>query len=148
LRAARRSALSGIVIFVTADGEVPAPFDLDMAAASLQADAADLHTFFEVLATKLTSALGSALEVERESGFFNKNKGRLKSLTVRIGDNTFQATTTKGRIECRKLHAVRGIVLNSEELGLPDWLKQLLTALNAEAQNSAAARNALENLLT
>ena len=44
--------------------------NFDLLAASLRADAADLKTFMEVLATKLSDALPNMVRVEREGGLF------------------------------------------------------------------------------
>ncbi len=129
-------------------GDLPVePTDLDLLTASLRADAPDNETFFEVLGTKLRSALGERVTLERGGGFL-KRDNRVRSIVVDLGDMVLSATRDKGRITCQARRSVRGIVLKTEDLDLDGWLVRLAQLLAEEARRSAATRNALQSLLT
>ncbi len=121
--------------------------DLDALAASLRADASDTGVFFQVLAAKLLDAMPGEVDVEREGGLFKKDH-HAKRIVVRAGDDVFEAELRRGAVACRHAHAVRGITLRSEELGLDQWLRALVGVLAARAQDSAAATAALRSLVT
>ena len=63
-------------------GGVP---DFDLLASSLRADARDIETFAEALATKLEAALGERVEVERKGGLLGRKRVRLVCAT--LGDH-------------------------------------------------------------
>jgi hypothetical protein len=123
--------------------------DFDMAAAALQADAADGDTFFEVLAGKLEGALGDRVQLRREGGRFKKVR-RVEAITVDFSPAgpTLEAARSGSGYECRVRRAVRGIVVSSAEVPLAEWLDGLVRNLAEEAKRSEAARNALQGLVT
>jgi hypothetical protein len=95
-------------------------------AASLRASSGDLETFVTVLAGKLEQALPGRVRIERRA---------VRFLLARDAD-----------LETRRAKAVRGVVLNSEELPLDAWLQALCRDLASEAQDSEESRIALERL--
>jgi hypothetical protein len=123
--------------------------DFDMLAASLRADAADGDTFFEVLAGKLSGALGERVQLRREGGMFKKAR-RVEAVTVDFAPSgpVFEATKSAKGFECRVRRAVRGIVVSNTEVSLAEWLDSLVQNLAEEAKRSEQARNALEGLIT
>ena len=132
-------------------GDVP-PADADVSAlsASLQSDARDSAVFFAVLCTALESALPESTVVERERSLF-KSKRRPHRLTVRIGDDTFEAEEGGGHLSCRQVHAVHGVgggLPFTKELGVGEWIDALLGGVAKDAQASAAATAALRSLAT
>jgi hypothetical protein len=76
--------------------------DFEMLAASLRADAADVRTFLEVLATKLSGALPSLVQVEREGGVFKKEH-RVKAIRVQIEEHGYELRHAAGSIEAHHL---------------------------------------------
>jgi hypothetical protein len=128
----------------------PAQPDLDALAASLHADASDSTVFFRVLCDKLVDALPQNTAVEREHSVF-KNKRLARRVTVRLGDDTFEAELGQGEITCHENHAVHGVgggMPWSKQLGVDEWLHALVTAVANEAQTSATAASALRTLVT
>jgi hypothetical protein len=124
-----------------------APGQLDLVAAALRADAADVATFFEVLVGKLAGSLGERVEVVSEKGLLHR-AGKPRRVAVRLGDASFEAERDRDRVVCRVRHVVRGVVLRTDEVALDEWLGALARALVEEASKSASARAALEALLT
>jgi hypothetical protein len=121
--------------------------DLDVLAASLRADASDIGVFFQVLGGKLLDSMPGGVELAREGGLFKKDHP-IKKIVVRAGDDVFEAELRQGAVGCRHAHAVRGITLRSEEMGLDQWLRALVGVLAGQAQSSAQASAALRSLVT
>jgi hypothetical protein len=125
----------------------PPEQDIDALAASIHADAGDLGVFFQVLAAKLSDAMPGIVDLERERGLFKKDRP-VRKLTVRAGDDVFEAELRQGAVATRHSHAVRGITLRSEEMDFQAWLRALLGALQTRARSSADANAALRSLVT
>jgi hypothetical protein len=121
-------------------------FDLD--AAGLRADGRDVAAGVEVLAVKLEAALPSECRVQRRArSLFNRDKV-VEAIEVRLGDSRYSLRQHPGRVEASRDREVRGVVIKRESLGLPDWVAALEGELREQAQTSAAARTALERLVS
>jgi hypothetical protein len=122
---------------------------LELVMASLRADASDATTFFAVLGEKLADALGDRVRLVRSGGRFRKG-GAVERILVNLGDWELEAAQPKGASSprCTVRHSVRGVVLRSEEVEVDQWLAQLGRTLADEAERSAAARAALQALLS
>ena len=116
----------------------------EIVAASLRADARDLDTFFEVLAVKLSASFPETTNIDRE-GF--RGRGRVKSISVALGEQRYGLERSSIGVSCRRARAVREIVLKSEELSLDDWIDSLSQDLAEAAEQSERGRLALERLL-
>jgi len=128
------------------DASPPDP-DLDTIPASLHLDAADIAVFFQVFCSKLLDAVPGAVQVQREGGLFKKEHP-IKKITVRVGEDVFEAELSRGAVACRHAHAVRGIVLRSEDLGFEAWRRALVKVLGGQAQVSAEALAGLRSEVT
>jgi hypothetical protein len=122
------------------------PADLDLVAASLRADAADLDAFVEALAVRLEGALPGQVEVERKGGLLGGNK-RVRRIAVSLGDQRYEADVDRGRVTCRRRSVVRGIALKTQELDLDAWIDALSRDLVEEGERSERGRQALARLL-
>ena len=119
----------------------------ELVASSLRADAGDLRTFTEALATKLEGALPNQTTVQRKSeGLFSKTK-RVQHISVDVGDQRYDLAVRGAGLECRRCKSVRGIVLKTEEVPLDEWIDDLSRQLADAAQQSEQARLALQRLL-
>jgi len=127
-------------------GQDDPPDDLDALAAGMRADSSDVTVFFQVLGAKLAAAMPEEVKLQREAGLFKKEHP-IRKIIVDAGDDVFEAEYRNGQVHCRHRHAVRGIVLRTDEPGFDDWLQSLTKALAALAQSSAAARSALLSLV-
>jgi hypothetical protein len=128
------------------DATPPDP-DLDSVTASLHLDAADIGVFFQVFCSKLLDAVPSAVTVTREGGLFKKDHP-IRKISVRAGEDLFEAELSRGAVTCRHAHAVRGIVLRSEEQGFDAWRRALVQVLGTQAQVSAEALAGLRSEVT
>jgi hypothetical protein len=120
--------------------------DLDLVAASLRADAADLEAFVEALAVKLEEALPGQAQVERRGGLLGANK-RVRRIEVTLADQRYELEYERGRVTCRRRSVVRGIALKTQELDLDAWIAELSKELLAESERSERGREALARLL-
>jgi hypothetical protein len=120
--------------------------DIDLVAASLRADAADLEAFVEALAAKLEAALPDQVQVERRGGLLGGNK-RVRRIEVTLGDQRYEAEYERGRVTCRRRSVVRGIALKTQELDLDAWIAALSQDLLEESERSERGRQALARLL-
>lgn len=121
--------------------------NFDLIAASLRADAGDLRTFVEALATKLEGAFGGHVHIERKGGMLGGAK-RVRRIALELGDEEYDLEHDDGNVACRRRTVVRGIALRSEELHLESWIDAVSDALAQEAQTTERGRIALEKLLS
>jgi hypothetical protein len=120
--------------------------DFDMLAASIRADAADMKTFLEVLASKLAGALPSMVQVEREGGLFKKEHP-VRAIRVQIEERGYELRRAAAGIEARLYHHVQGVTLKNQVVRLDEWIGALSEHLTKHAETSATARNALDQLV-
>jgi hypothetical protein len=128
------------------DASPPEP-SLDNVAASLHLDASDIRVYFQVFCSKLLNSVPGMCEVQREGGLFKKEHP-IRKITVRVADDVFEAELTRGSVACRHSHAVRGIVLRSEDLGFAPWRDALVQLLSSQAEVSAKAVEGLRSEVT
>jgi hypothetical protein len=123
--------------------------DLDLLSAAIRADASDTDSFFRVLAAKLAEALGDRVVIKREGGLFKRDKpavGIKVDLATGAGV-VLEANRNGGGIDCLVSRPVRGIVVSSKQVTLPEWVDNLAKALASEAQQSEQTWAALHGLL-
>ena len=116
----------------------------ELLAASLRADARDLDTFLEALATKLSAAFPDNTKVERK-GF--RGSGRVRAIDVELGEHRYRLERESSGPSCSRARTVRGIVLKNDELGLDAWIDALAQDVSESAEQSERGRVALERLL-
>jgi hypothetical protein len=118
----------------------------ELLAASLRADAGDTGAFLEALAAKLGGALPQRVRVERGGGLFSHHP--VRRLAANLGDWEYVIEAGPGgSLNAARTHAVRGISLKSEPLGLDEWIEDLAADLAVLAQRSTQDRAALQRLL-
>jgi hypothetical protein len=125
------------------------PVDLDLLAAALRADTADIDLFFEVLGGKLLEILGDRVEIERIGSRFKKDRpiGRIAVDFDPVGPR-LEVTREKRGLSCHVRKMVRGIVISDTEVDVATWTATLVASLGDEATHSASTRLALQSLLT
>ena len=128
----------------------PSDADLDAFAASLQADSRDSTVFFRVLCERLLTALPEATVVERERSLL-KSRRLARKVTVHLGSETFEAELGAAGVTCRHVHAVQGIgggMPWSKQVGVDEWLHDLVAAVAQDAATVASAASSLRSLVT
>jgi uncharacterized protein YhdP len=125
--------------------------DLELIAASLRADLADVAAFVESLAVKLEEALPGHAMVERARQGF-RGPRLVRRIAVDAGGERLELRREQlrtGAASVQTLHArvSGGIVLKTEEIEIDQWLAALAACLAAEAERSERVRQSLGRLL-
>jgi hypothetical protein len=120
--------------------------ELDLIAAALRADAANLVTFVEALAAKLEEAVPGLVAVERGRGGL-RGRRRVQKLAVDAGGERLELVPHRDGIEARRARVSGGIVLKTEPIDMDEWMHGVSAALAREAARNGRARAALERLL-
>ena len=126
-------------------GDGSQDLDLDLLASSLRADGGDVRVLLRALVTRLSDALGDRLAVERASRF--RRSDEIRRVSIRLGDDQFDATVDGGAVVCTISRSSGGIRIRSNRVGVDEWLRRLLGALRDEAATTEATRVALESLV-
>jgi hypothetical protein len=122
--------------------------DIDLPAAALRADGADLEISIEALATSLEQALPGIASVERHKvGGFRSKRREVRRIAVPLGDEQFELLRDDQRTQCTRHKVVRGITLSRQELPMAEWIAALVDGLTRGAEVSERDRVALEGLL-
>jgi hypothetical protein len=121
-------------------------YDLNMAAAALRSNSADVHQLVRALCDELSDTLGDRLKIQHGGGRFHKSE-EISSVQITMAHNLFEASIDGASLECTLGHVSGGIRIRSETLSVNDWILKLLEALRDEAAHSDAARLALENIV-
>jgi hypothetical protein len=120
----------------------------DLAAAGLRGDGTEMAISFEVLASKLERALPSQARVERHGGgLLGRGAKHVRAVRVELGSAAYLLGVENGRLEGFRERQVGGIAIKRETLDPDEWVAALTADLRAEAERSAHARAALEELL-
>ncbi len=136
----------------------PVPYDPDdsagsveLLAAALRQDAADLEVYARVLTGTLADALPpGAVTVGRKRGMADRlagREGRVERLDIALGEQRLALNLTGGRVTGEICKEVRGIVLSRRPAPLDEWVRELANAIAARAESDARAKAALERLI-
>jgi hypothetical protein len=120
----------------------------DLVAAGLRGDGTDLAISVEVLANKLEQALPGLARVERHGGgLLGRGEKRVRRVQVELSGCCYQLTVDGPRVQGFRERQSGGIAIKREALDPNEWIAALGADLRAEAERSAQARAALEELL-
>lgn len=126
---------------------------VDLLAASLRLDTADLSLYAGFLLSTLSGALPAEMvRVERRRSLKQRlagSEGDVVEVSVQIDDRRY--TLRRERLDAAPTatvaHEVGGVVLSRQQVALDAWARELATGLLRRAESSAAAREALERML-
>ena len=125
--------------------------DVEMLAAALRQDSADLDIYAKVLSVNLVESLPrDAVQVVRKRSLSDRAAGREGSVTnldVALGDSRLALRMDRGRVVGEICKEVRGVVLSRQQVGLDEWIAALAQALSDAASSNARAREALQRWL-
>jgi hypothetical protein len=135
----------------------PVPYEPDsagsveMLAAALRQDAADLEVYARVLTGTLADALpAGSVTVERKRGMADRlagREGKVERLEVSLGEQRLALLISGSRVTGEICNEVRGVVLSRRPAPLDEWVTALASAIATRAASDARARAALERLL-
>jgi hypothetical protein len=125
--------------------------EFDLVAAQLRSDASDTDSFFRVLVTKLSEALGERARLERSGGLLKRDRpvsGVVLDLTASGSGPVLTARRERSGVNCTVSRSVRGIALSTKQVPVSEWIEELVSALSEEAKRSEETWNALHGLLS
>jgi hypothetical protein len=105
---------------------------------------ADHQELMEFLAGALAQALPEAVTVRRR-GLLRSS--HVSSVEVLLGQRQYELHVRRGRLDTVVAQVVGGVVLRHDPSAVDAWVEGLLADLERRAQESDAARAALERLL-
>jgi hypothetical protein len=124
---------------------------IDMLAAALRSDSADLEIYVRVLTETLADALPpGSVTFDRKRSMGDRLAGRPGSvdrLEVALDDRRLALNLSQGRPQAEVATVVRGVVLSRRPVALDEWTRELATAIAGRAQSDARAREALRKLV-
>jgi hypothetical protein len=124
---------------------------VDLVAAAIRADTADLDSYHRVLSATVADLLPVGMvEVDRERTMKDRmagREGRATAIRVRLGERTLELVTRQGGLVATVAHEVRGVVISRQEISVAEWTQLLAQYLAQLAAESADARLALAKLL-
>ncbi|MFJ5677493.1 hypothetical protein [Streptomyces sp. NPDC093097] len=127
------------------------PASVELLAAALCRDAADLEVYAQVLTGTLADALPpGSVAIERKRGMADRlagREGKVARLDVSLGEQRLVLDLSGGRPSGEICKEVRGVVLSRRPVALDEWVRELAEAVTARAASDARARAALERLL-
>jgi len=120
---------------------------VDVLSACLTRDEQDTGDLLEFLAKKLELTLPGRVRVHRKGGLFARAHP-VEEIALQLGDQHFTLRRgSEGAAEARIRKVVRGVVLKTEDVSVPEWTEQLATELAGLAQSSAETREALHKFV-
>ena len=124
---------------------------LELVAAALRADSADLAIYARVLTESLSEGLPpGTVSVERERTVSDRMRGRpgeVSKVTVRLGDQVMTLSISRGQPAAEICKEVRGVVLSRQPVPLNEWTAALAAALVTHAERNAVAAQVLRKLV-
>lgn len=133
---------------MTSDPDLEPGGSLDLAAAELRSDGADLQALLGALAARLEDALPRMVSVKRRKvGGFLSKETEVQAIALNVGDTRFELVRTPGGVDCTRHAVVRGITLRREQRTLAEWLDEVVAAVGHTANVGEQARIALEALV-
>jgi len=125
---------------------------LDMVAAALRADSADIGIYARVLTESLGDSLPpGCVTVDRDQSMSDRMRGRpgsVKKVTVRLGESVMTLAVQRGAPVAEICREVRGIVLSRQQVPIDRWAAELAKALVRHAEENAVTAEALRRLVT
>lgn len=126
--------------------------DVELLAAALRRDSADLNLYARVLSASLADSLPSgSVRVTRRRSVADRVAGRegsVAELDIALGEQRLSLRTDRGGVAGEIRHEVRGIVLSRRQVGLDEWIDALARSLAEAAASNARAREAVERFLS
>jgi hypothetical protein len=133
---------------MTEPGDAPS---LDLVAAALRADSADVAVYARVLTDSLGDSLPEGVvTVDRERSVSDRMRGRpgeVAKITVRLGDQMLTLAVRRGQPVAEICREVRGVVLSRRPVQVTEWAAELAKALVAYADQNAQAAQVLRRLV-
>ena len=115
----------------------------DMQAAWLRRFKADAESNLKAFALRLKEAMPELVMIHESRGFFS-GSGKIKGVTVSLGDNRYSLAVERGTLKASVAMVVRGITLSTKTVDPSEWFHRLAE----ETQKASDHAQALSRSLT
>jgi len=123
------------------------PGEFDLSAAWYRKAQGDMRAFLEGFAVRLEGAIPGHVTVERRrDGLFSKTTHAVK-VTIDAGPFVYVLALQNNHLSAVRAKSVRGVVLKSEPMGVPEWLGALNEDIQLLAERVDAAHGVLQDFL-
>lgn len=125
------------------------PSQLDLIAASLRLNNADIEGSLSALVEFLNSLSPSGITVKRrKKALFSKNTS-IAEVTFRLKDQIFSISDARSAttIKFSRSKVVRDIVIKTDELAMDKWAAALAHQISVEAEQSENTRSTINRIL-
>ncbi len=119
----------------------------DLHAAFMRRAQTDMKAFLEAFAVRMEQSLPGQVEIHRKKDSLFASTQHVSSINIRVGGSRYVLENAHGGLQLTRCNEVRGIVLKTEEMQLPDWLTALNQDLMAASKNLANAHGVLHDFL-
>ena len=123
----------------------PDPFDLD--AAGIRRAQTDLKAFMEALAVRLQGALPERVSVARRRDGLLARTRHVHEIVVRGDAGEYRLRSDKGQLAATRAKTVRGVVIGTTDLPVPQWLAEVRAEVAALAGAMGSASDVLHDFL-
>jgi hypothetical protein len=121
------------------------PFDLD--AAGVRRAQTDLRAFTEALAVRLQGALPDRVSVERKRDGLLSRTSHVHEIVVRADAGEYRLRFAGGQLTATRAKTVRGVVISTSELAMPQWLAEVRAEVATLAETMGSASDVLHDFL-
>ncbi len=121
------------------------PFDLD--AAGIRRAMSDLRAFIEALAVRLKGALPDRVTVERRRDGLLSRTSHVHEIVLRGDGGEYRLRFDKGTLTATRAKTVRGVVISTTELPVPQWLAEVRAEVATLAGAMGSASDVLHDFL-
>lgn len=127
------------------------PSSVELLAAALRADDADLGSYARVLLGAFEESLPAGmLEVVRERSLADRVAGRpgaIRMIRAHFGEVVLELAEGRGAVVATAVREVRGVTISRRQVALAEWTELFARELTRFAAEHAAARQAMARFL-
>lgn len=125
------------------------PSQLELLAASLRLNNADIDNSMNSLAELLQSISPEGIKIKRRRKTLLSKETVIDDISVQLNDQIYSVIRSKSgnAVRCSRSKVVREIVIKTDELTMDKWAASLAHQLAKEAEQSEIARATINKML-
>src|SRR5579875_3047241 len=121
--------------------------DFDLDAAWIRRAQGDLRSFMEAFGARMQGALADRTTVERKRDGLLSKTTHVREVSFRGETGLYKLVFDKGQLRATRAKLVRGVVISTAELQLPEWLAEVRREVQALAGSLGGASDTLAGFL-
>lgn len=121
--------------------------DFDLDAAWIRRAQGDLRSFMEAFGARMQGALADRTTVERKRDGLLSKTSHVREVSFRGETALYKLAFEKGQLRATRAKLVRGVVISTAELALPEWLAEVRREVQTLAGSLGGASDTLAGFL-